>query len=432
VLASRISIQTLGTRGDVQPYVALAMGLQSAGHEVQLSAPTQFETFVGRHGVQFAPLPGEFLQLMETPEAKAAMTGSGGFAAGFRLMKYFKPIGRRLLEAQWSAAQAFGPDLMIYHPKAVGAPHIAERLGCPTVLASPLPGFTPTQAFASPLVPFRSLGPLNALSHTVMANSGDFLFRSIIAEWRTAALGLPRRPAQPLRPALTLYAYSPTVLPKPADWGPAATVTGYWFLEDHADWKPSDALAQFLATDVRTVYVGFGSMPGLDPEPLTRMIVEALARTGLRGVLSTGGGALAETVAAPHVYFIDQAPHDRLFPMVSACLHHGGAGTTAAALRAGRPSIICPFFGDQPFWGRIVRDLGAGPEPLDRKRLTVDALANAFGSAGQDRVVQTAQALGNAIRQENGVSTAAASIEQMFGAARAHPSPAQLGGTRPD
>ena len=148
----RVAIHTLGTRGDVQPYLALALGLKQVGHEVQIAAPSQFESFVSTHGVPFAHLPAEFLALMETPEAKAAMAGSAGFTAGFRMIKRFKPIGRKQLTAEWRAAQQFRPELIIYHPKAIAAPHIAERLSCPAVLASPLPGFTQTAAFASPLV----------------------------------------------------------------------------------------------------------------------------------------------------------------------------------------------------------------------------------------------------------------------------------------
>ena len=230
----RIAIHTLGTRGDVQPYVALALGLKDAGHEVLIAAPTQFEAFVGTRGIGYAHLPGEFLALLETPEAKAAMAGSAGFTAGFKMMKQFKPIARKQLTAEWHAAQTFRPELMIYHPKAIAVPHIAEKLGCPAVLASPLPGFTPTREFASPLVPFRSLGPLNRLSHSVMANSGDVLFRKMIGEWRASELDLPAKPKQRLRPRATLYAFSRHVVPTPSDWPDNVAVSGYWFLADDA------------------------------------------------------------------------------------------------------------------------------------------------------------------------------------------------------
>lgn len=410
----RVSIHTLGTRGDVQPYLALALGLQAAGHEVLLAAPSQFEAFIGSRGIRFAHLPGEFLDLMETPEAKAAMSGSGGFAAGFALIKHFKPIGRKELTLEWSAAKTFRPDLIIYHPKAIAAPHIAEKLGCPAVLASPLPGFTPTREFASPLVPFKSLGPLNRVTHRLMAGSGEAIFRGMVAEWRVSELGLKSRPAPPLRPLATLYAYSPHVLPVPRDWPESVDVTGYWFLDDNQDWRPDVGLSAFLDADEVPVYIGFGSMPGLDPEAMTKVIIEALARVGKRGVLATGGGAIGtHDASAAHVHFIEGAPHDKLFPLMAACVHHGGAGSTASSLRAGKPTVICPFFGDQPFWGRRVEEVGAGPAPIDKKELTVEKLAAAISRATSDTTMaRRAKALGADIAAEDGVGRAIAFLQQ--------------------
>jgi UDP:flavonoid glycosyltransferase YjiC (YdhE family) len=410
----RIAVHTLGTRGDVQPYLALALRLKATGHEVLVAAPSQFEAFISKHGVSFAHLPGEFLALMETPEGKAAMAGSGGgFAAGFKLMKHFKPIGRKELTQEWAAARSFDPELIIYHPKAIAAPHIAEKLGCPAVLASPLPGFTPTGEFASPLVPFKSLGPLNRVTHSLMAGGGEAIFRGMIREWRVSELRLDAKPARRLRPASTLYAYSPLVLPVPADWPESVAVTGYWFLDDNEGWKPDPGLQAFLNDGEAPVYVGFGSMPGLDPLGLTSAVVEALARAGKRGVLAAGGGAIGAEMSGHHVHLIEGAPHDRLFPLMSACVHHGGAGTTAASLRAGKPTVICPFFGDQPFWGRRVHELGVGPSPIDKKRLTVEALAKAISEATSDREMsRRAKLLGASIAAEDGVGRAVAFLEE--------------------
>ena len=161
----RVAIETLGTRGDVQPYIALALGLRNSGHDVQLAAPVQFSDMVRERGIAFAPLPGEFLELMDTPEGKAAIAGGRGFSAGFKLLKHVRPMMRGLLDAEWAAVRAFAPDAIIYHPKSIASPHMAEKLGVPAYLASPLPGFTPTSAFPSPMLPFASLGPLNRVSH---------------------------------------------------------------------------------------------------------------------------------------------------------------------------------------------------------------------------------------------------------------------------
>ncbi|MCU7373289.1 glycosyltransferase [Paucibacter sp. O1-1] len=407
----RISIQTLGTRGDVQPYLALAQGLIRRGHELQLAAPAQFADLVQANGVRFASLPGEFLALLDTPEGKAAVAGGQGFSAGFKLLKQVKPLMRRLLDEEWDVARAFRPDLIVYHPKSLAAPHIAERLGIPALLASPLPGFTPTRAFASPLLPVDSLGPLNRISHLLMMRSADLLFGKMLGQWRETALGLVGRRAK-VEAAATLYAYSRHVLPVPQDWdAQRVLVAGYWFLDSGADWQMPASMAQFLAAGDKPVYVGFGSMPGVDAGKLARTVIEGLALAGKRGLLASGGGALEVTEIPPHVHLIASAPHDRLFAHVSATLHHGGAGTTGAALRAGLPTLICPFFGDQPFWGRRIAALGAGPRPLDRRSLSAERLAAALSAMDDPQMRLRANAIGAKIRQEDGVGRAMDFIE---------------------
>lgn len=407
----RFSIHTLGTRGDAQPYLALARGLRARGHDVLLVAPAQFAEMAAAENLPFAPLPGEFLAVLKSAEARKMMGGSGaGFGAGFKLLKFYRKIIRRLLDAEWEAARAFAPDAILFHPKALGAPHIAAKLGIPIFLASPLPGFTPTSAFPTPVLPFASLGPLNRPSHALMIHGGNVLFTKTIRAWRAEALGLPAR-GKPAPLAGTLYGYSPHVLPKPADWRPDVAVTGYWFL-DTPDWSPDADLTAFLNAGAPPVYVGFGSVPGVDPKQLADFVAEGLKRAGKRGLLATVGGALGEVASDPNVHVIAGAPHDRLFPLVDATLHHGGAGTTGATLRAGKPTAICPFFGDQPFWARRVVALGVGPQPLDKRKMTADDLATAFRAMDDPAMCARAAELGAAIRPEDGVGAAVHFIEK--------------------
>jgi UDP:flavonoid glycosyltransferase YjiC (YdhE family) len=403
----RLAIHTLGTRGDVQPYVALARGLMAAGCEVVLTTAARFASFVAAHGVPFAPLPDDFLDLMETPEGKAALSGQNTLTWTFRLVRQVRPMMRRLLDAQWAAVG--GADAIIYHPKALGSVHIAERLGIPAFCAFTLPGMTPTRAFPSPMLPFADLGPLNRLSHELFLRYANTLFREPINRWREEVLGLP-----PSRrddcihgvPVPRLYGFSPSVVPKPADWDGNSAVTGYWFLDDE-DWVPPPYLQGFLEAGPPPVYVGFGSIPSVDPVRTTTMITEALALAGQRGILASGWGGLAAAPLSEHVYMLDAAPHNRLFPHVRAVVHHGGAGTTAAGLRAGKPTVICPFFGDQPFWGRRVAELGVGPAPIAFKRLTEAGLVEAImGAVDDDAMRQRATELGARIRAEDGVGRA--------------------------
>ena len=348
---------------------------------------------------------------METPEGRAALSGRNTLTWTLRLGRRVRPMMRRLLDAQWAAAQ--GADAIIYHPKALGSVHIAERLGIPAFLAFTLPGMTPTRAFPSPMLPFADLGPLNRLSHELFLRYANALFREPVNRWREEVLGLaPSRHDDRLHgvPVPRLYGFSPSVVPKPADWDRNSEITGYWFLDDE-EWLPSPSLQGFLQAGPPPVYVGFGSMPLAGPVRTTAMVVEALAMAGQRGILASGWSGLAAAPLAEHAYMLDAAPHDRLFPHVRAVVHHGGAGTTAAGLRAGKPTVICPFFGDQPFWGRRVADLGVGPAPIAFKHLTVAGLVEAITSAVDDDVMRRrAERLGAALRAEDGVGTAVAFI----------------------
>jgi sterol 3beta-glucosyltransferase len=406
----RISIHTLGTRGDVQPYVALAKALAGVGHEVQLAAPAQFEEFVIGHGAGFAALPAEFLSLLNSAEAKASL-GENRKAASAKLFFRFRQIVRDLLDADWAAARDFGAEMILYHPKSVAGPHIAEKLGCPAVLAALLPAFTPTFEFPSPLLPVASLGPFNSVSHRLVAGGADFIFSGMVGAWRQAALGLARKPAF-RKPVTTLYGYSRHVVPVPSDWGNDVDVTGYWFLED-AGWEPPQQLAAFLAGGDKPLYIGFGSMPGSDPVHFVPAIEGALRLTGRRAVVFAGNNAVEGQELPPSLCVIDGAPHDRLFPLMDMAVHHGGAGTTAAALRAGIPSVLCPFMGDQPFWARRVSDLGAGVTAARGKALSAERLAAAIDAAGKDAVRRSARGLAEKIAAENGLENAVAAVEKL-------------------
>jgi UDP:flavonoid glycosyltransferase YjiC (YdhE family) len=415
----KILILTLGSRGDVQPYVALGAGLRSAGHAVTLTTLESFAPMAAEQGLGFHPLRGELLELMQAPAGKAALAGKGNPLA---LLRQVMPMYRAMLEEEWAAAA--GAELVIYHPKALGGHSIAEKLGIPGILALPLPLYSPTAAFPSPILPFASLGPaLNRLSHGAAVGLASASVRGVLNRWRKEALGLPPARDELMlrgRPVLRLYGYSPAVLPPPADWDGNSVATGYWFLDRPAGWEPPQPLAAFLRAGPPPVYVGFGSMPAQDAERLTATVLAALERAGQRGVLATGWGGLAAADLPPHVYLLDAAPHDWLFPQMAAVVHHGGAGTTGAGLRAGAPTVICPFFGDQPFWGRRVAALGVGPAPIPQRQLSAERLGDAIRTAATDGAMrERAAALGARISGEDGVARAVALIEAQVGEGQA-------------
>lgn len=408
----KIAILAVGSRGDVQPFVALSRGLQAAGHEIILCAPEQFADFAADYNLPFAPLSREFLALMDTSSGQTAFESR---RSGLALIKLVKPIMRDLLDGEWAAARDAGA--VVYHPKALGGYHIAEKLGVPGIASMPLPN-TPTSAFPNPVLPPATPGFLNRASYRVdtLARAP---FAGVVNTWREEVLGLPGRSRLAAetktpdgRPVPTLYSYSQYVVPDPPDWPPEVTATGYWFLDQHDGWQPPADLLAFLEAGPPPVYVGFGSMTSGDPRQKARLVVDALQRAGQRGVLAKGWGGLAPADVPDTICLIDQAPHDWLFPRVAAVVHHGGAGTTAAGLRAGKPTLIAPFFGDQPFWGRRVHELGVGPQPIPQKKLTVDNLAAAITQAAGDADMRRrAAALGGQIQAEDGVARAVAIIE---------------------
>jgi UDP:flavonoid glycosyltransferase YjiC (YdhE family) len=219
--------------------------------------------------------------------------------------------------------------------------------------------------------------------------------------------------------APAIYGYSAHVIPRPPDWNANARVCGYWFLDAPPDFVPPADLMRFLDAGAPPVYIGFGSMNNRDPEATAALVLDALSQTGQRGVLLTGWSGLHAEDLPDTVFKLDAIPHDWLFPRMAAVVHHGGIGTTAAGLRAGVPSVVVPFFGDQPFWGARVYRLGVGAKPIPRKRLTAARLAEAISTVTEDMVLrERAAALGERIRAEDGVARAVEAVEALTPALR--------------
>lgn len=419
----KLLISTFGTRGDVQPYLALAVGLRAAGHAVTLATSASYSTWIERYGIQTCPTPLD-LQAISRDRAVQAALHSGNPLQRLRAIRgVFHDLRLQSVAAQeliWQAAQS--ADCVIQSPTGCGALEAAEVLGVLSCFAVPVP-FAPTGAFPSFFQPLRrSLGmPVNRLTHRFAhALLWRIMGRPMSTHLR-AKLGL-----QPLRSYAQLLTkcqqmkiqwlngFSQHVVPKPADWPEDQQVTGYWFLDAPPDWQPSTALIQFLRNGPLPVYIGFGSMVHHQPQRQRDLVLRALELSGMRGVLATGWGGSSGHTAAPNLFVVDDAPHDWLFPQMAAVVHHGGAGTTAAALRAGVPNIITPFApNDQPAWAARVAALAVGIRLPAIKRLTAQRLADAMHKAVDDDALRTRAApLGQEIRAEAGVQRAVEIIER--------------------
>ena len=420
----KVFIVTLGSRGDVQPYVALGKGLIAKGHDVMLCAPSSFEGFITEHGLQYGYMDNEILTLIDSDAGREAMeetTGLFGWIKTYAaLAKKVKPMQTEMINNAGDAAAQFGPDLVIYHPKAMAGPHIAEKYGAPRIMSVPLPIFTPTAEFPSMVFPNLNIGGwYNKLTYTLSVKLAWMQYRSMINPWRKEKLGIESAGGSfnemelaNGQPTPTIYPYSEHVVPRPADWPENTISPGYWFLDRLDDWQPPADLQAFLDAGPAPVYVGFGSMAGKDPAKKAQAAIDALQKTGQRGLIATGWGGLDVDALPETIFKIEAAPHDWLFERVAAVVHHGGAGTTAAGLRAGKPTVICPFMGDQPFWGRRVIELGVGAGPIPQKKLNAENLAEAIQTVTSDKQIQArAAALGEKIRAEDGVAKSIVFIE---------------------
>ncbi|PPS46144.1 hypothetical protein B1A85_06355 [Chroococcidiopsis sp. TS-821] len=401
----QITILAIGSRGDVQPYIALGLGLQAAGHQVQLASYARFAEFVRSYGIEFAAVganPQDYIQALST---------------NVDYWRIFCDNLEQLLEDCWNCCQ--GTEAIIYSQVALPGYHIAEKLKIPCFAAFTNP-LTRTRAFPHPLYTssINLGGTYNWLTYVIHEQLRWQSVRQKINRWRQD-LGLSPVPFTGLYSRLqqqqipVLHCFSPTVIPKPKDWSNWAYVTGYWFLEHLPEWKPPDDLVDFINSGIPPIYIGFGSMSERNPEMVINLVLDSLVQTKQRGILFSNWGSLQNVDLPDNVFLMTSSvPHDWLFPLCRAIVHHGGAGTTAAALRAGVPSVVIPFGVDQPFWGQRVADLGVGTSPIRQQELTQDKLIAAIQDVTSNQtLLARAQILGDRIRAEDGVKQAVEIIQ---------------------
>ena len=406
----RIVIIAPGSRGDVQPYIALGKGLQDAGHYIRLVSHSNFESLVRSYGLEFWSFGNDVKDAVENSEMRE-LTEKGNFLLLMaKMAKEAKREALRFAEGGLKAAQGMEVVLAGIGGLFIGTA-IAEKLTIPLVQAYVFP-FTPTKEFSSVLTP-KLPAFLNRVSHQLARQLMWQGFRSADAIARKEVLNIPSAPflgsfdSKSTHDMPILYGFSPSVIQAPSDWNTNTHITGYWFVDEADDWQPPTALLDFLRSGPAPVYIGFGSMSNRNPEQTADLVIQALARTKQRAVLLSGWGGLQKNNIPDSVFMIDSIPHSWLFPRVSAVIHHGGASTVAAGLRAGVPSVIIPFFGDQPFWGQRIADLGVGSKPIPRKKLTVEALANAIQEVVTNEDIRhRAATLGKQIQTENGIRSA--------------------------
>ncbi len=414
-------IVTSGSRGDVQPYLALALRAQRDGLRVTLATHEVFRTWVESLGIPFRPLFGDPVSMLGAPGARAWLE-SGSRRGMVQFAREFSRSFGALADGMLSdlAVVTSDADIVVHGAVCMAAAQLHVARGTP-VMGAWLAPLTPTRAFPAAGLPYRQPRSTwderrNWISHL----AGEQLLwqssRRAVNRWRARALHTSPLPFfGPFRAQRTpqypvCYAYSAAVLPAPADWPPWIAPTGYWFL-DAPEYEPPPALQTFLAAGAPPIAIGFGSMTPQDSDWLTRIIIDACAQAECRAVLLQGWGSLGNTALPATMHVERDVPHDWLYPRCSGIVHHGGAGTTGAAMRSGVPSLIVPLGFDQLFWGTRLEQLGVSPPPIRRRDLTVPSLAAALRRLCTDAVLQSASAsLGTRIRAEDGTGVALARI----------------------
>lgn len=414
----RITIPTTGSRGDVQPYVALGAALRDHGHEVVVSTHADFEGFVREHDLEFHLLEPEGGKEMHDSDYGDRLEQAGNnpfiFLREFTRMRLPKLQGT--VQRCWEACK--GADAIIAtNTEFIIAEAVGEREEIPVIWSSLQP-VAPTRYYPNCLFPplpdfVPGKGIYNFTTHAVTGWSMWLPVRKEINRARVEVLGLKPLPlygpaSSFLTPRLSLHGYSEHIAPPPPDLAAHHHVTGFWFLDPAVPWEPPVELQRFLDQSPRPFCIGFGSMHDKDARKVTEMFDRVLERTGQRAVVLTGWGGLEESAKSSRIFPLEAAPHSKLFPRTAGVIHHGGAGTTAAGLHAGVPSLLCPFMADQPYWGRRIHELGVGPEPLPHDEIDEDSLADRIHAMVHDGQMQRAAArLGELVRAEQGTAKAA-------------------------
>ncbi|MGX5732400.1 glycosyltransferase [Pseudoxanthomonas beigongshangi] len=407
----RFAVATYGTEGDTRPLAALCIALRAAGHETHLLADANTLGSARDAGIPVTPLSGDIRRALAPGQALAtAVDRKGGFGQTARALADIANANVMNWMQEIRDVAADGDALILSGLAAFAGLSVAEALDIPVVGTGLIP-ITPTQAFASPfLSPNVVPRPLHRFSHHAVNGLLWRAFRATTNLARESVLSLPPRKrlwtGHPM-----LYGVSPTLLPRPRDWPDNAQMCGQWELPAPA-WTPPPALEAFLAAGEPPVYIGFGSMAGFDRARLAQAMIAAAA--GRRVLFHPGWSGVDADMLPDNFFIVGDTPHHWLFPRTAMAVHHGGSGTSHSASRAGVPSVVVPFAGDQPFWADRLHRLGTADKPVNGRRLDVCTLGRAIAFADRADTRARATELGQRMAAEDGAGNAVAAIEQLL------------------
>lgn len=410
----KITMLTIGSTGDVRPYVLLGKELKSRGHEITIATFSGFEKLIADAGLNYYPLSGDVVKLM----ANVMKPGVNGVGFLKQFEDSIRDIAPVLLNDLTQACD--GADAMMCTFFGSLYYSIAEKHNIPCIQTHYFP-MDPNDTTPISSAPGQRLGKAwNRTSYKLGYLLIGLLEKRYLTQWRIDN-GMEVRKLQTKpdyrvgdRTVPVIYAVSPMVLPRPKAWGEHIHMSGFWWDDSPVQYDPPQDLVEFLGKGEQPIYIGFGSMVSGDMNKTFAKVLKAVRASRVRAVISLGWAAKDMHLKSnSRVYFADYVPHDWLFPRVRAVVHHGGAGTTAAGLRYGKPTLVIPFGGDQPFWGNRVNAIGCGPKPISRDRMTVQRLTKGLidlTTHGSYRVA--AEEMGARLRMETGTQNAADMVEQ--------------------
>jgi len=411
---------TSGTLGDVQPVIALARGMQVAGHVVRVTAPPAFREMIEAQSLPFAALEGNPSDLLTEPGRQSALTLDNNPLVGIKstlgYLRAARPVYMQMIENGWRVSR--DASALVVGLPTIWGKSIAAALGIPHIGAFLQP-VTPTEEFPSPLLPSTlRLGRVyNKFTHWFTALAVYLPWRGVINRWRIGTLRL--KPLPVFHPSFAgmdaiLYGFSEKVVPYPNDWVGSQVMTGYWPLSTENFTPPPD-LQTFIQAGEPPFYFGFGSPGMVQPGRLIELLIRSIDKAGIRAVISLPGHLDLQIKNGNMFVQRGNVPHNWLFPQMAGVIQHGGAGTTATALMAGVPTFIAPLAVDQFFWGERVHALGVGPRAVPQRAMTEEKLEDALNKMTGWKMKEAAQKLGEQLRREDGVSAAVRVMESILG-----------------
>lgn len=413
----RIAIFTLGSRGDVQPYVALAKAAILKGHSAVICTGKSFQSFIEGNGVEFEEATSDLMAMLETEEGKMVFNDASKHPIKTKhyLRDVVNPAYRKTLDDFYKSAQ--GADVIIYHPKAFGAPDIAKSLGIPCISMPPVPIMYPIEEFPNLAIsPTRNLGKvINKLTYKIM-DKAEIASIKEVNDFREKTLNLPKRKSGEYtfkidgREIPIIYPISPYLFKNVKSWGDKVYLPGFFYL-DTGNEVLEEKILEFINLGKEPFVISFSSMPLKSPDLFKEKLVKALKEIDNRAIIIAGNSGIAFE-REKEILTIKAAPHTLLFPLAKGIIHHGGVGTMAAALKSGKPQIIIPFAVDQPFWANRLYKLGYALKPIKESEVTTEELISRFKEVEKAEVKQKAQNIKSALSEENGTENAIKYIER--------------------